>query len=123
MRRLAQTIAGFIRTHKYCLLVLYFPVYIIAFFIIEANTPTSGYWVTDLPIDNYIPFVPQFALFYVLWYPLFAIVGIPTMIKDGPAFKRWMYYNMAVLSATLVLDVLIPNGQHLRPEGVEVTDL
>ena len=123
MRSLAQLVAGFIRTHRYCLLVLYFPLYIVTFFIIEANTPTSGYWVTDLPIDSYIPFVPQFALFYVLWYPLFAVVGIPTMIKDGAAFRRWMYYNMFTLSATLLLDVLIPNGQHLRPQGVEVTDL
>ena len=76
MRSLAQLVAGFIKTHRYCLLVLYFPLYIVTFFIIEANTPTSGYWVTDLPIDSYIPFVPQFALFYVLWYPLFAVVGI-----------------------------------------------
>lgn len=123
MRRLAHRALEFIRTHKHCWLVLYFPVYIVVFFIIEANTPTSGYWVTDMAIDAYIPFVPQFALFYVLWYPLFALVGIPTLIRDGPAFKRWMYYNMTVLSATLLLDVLIPNGQHLRPQNVPVTDL
>ena len=109
------------RTHKYCWLILYFPVYVIAFFIIEQHTPTSGYWVTDLPLDNYIPFVPGFAVFYIIWYPLFAAVGIPTMIKDEGAFRRWMYYNMFTLSATLILDVIIPNGQHLRPQGVEAT--
>ena len=123
MRSLAQLVARFIRTHRYCLLVLYFPLYIVTFFIIEANTPTSGYWVTDLPIDNYIPFVPQFALFYVLWYPLFAIVGIPAMIKDGPAFKRWMYYLMITLTGTLIFDVLVPNGQNLRPEDVRIDGL
>lgn len=123
MQRLAHNVIEFIKTHKYCYLVLYFPVYIITFFIIEANTPTSGYWVTDTVIDDRIPFVPWFVLFYVLWYPLFAMVGVPTLIKDGAAFKRWMYYNITVLSATLLLDVLIPNGQHLRPQGLPVTDL
>ena len=34
------------------------PVYIAAFFIIEQNTPTSGYWVTDLPLDDYIRLCP-----------------------------------------------------------------
>ena len=118
-----KTLRDFLRSRKYWVLALYFVVYILAFFIIEEHTPTEGYWVTDTFIDSYIPFVPGFAVFYIIWYPLFAAVGIPTLIKDGEAFKRWMYYNMFTLTATLVLDVLIPNGQHLRPQDVQVTDL
>lgn len=118
-----KTVADFVRTHKYAWLVLYFPIYVLTFFIIEKNTPTSGYWVTDLPLDNYIPFVPGFAVFYVIWYPLFVMVGIPTLIRDGEAFKRWMYYLMVVLTGTLIFDVLVPNGQHLRPENVQVDGL
>ncbi|NLC73140.1 MAG: hypothetical protein GX684_05150 [Ruminococcaceae bacterium] len=45
------------------------------------------------------------------------------MIKDADAFKRWMYYTIITLSATLVFDVIIPNGQHLRPQNFEVTNL
>lgn len=118
-----KAVADFVRTHKYAWLVLYFPIYVLTFFIIEKNTPTSGYWVTDLPLDNYIPFVPGFAVFYVIWYPLFVMVGIPTLIRDGEAFKRWMYYLMVVLTGTLIFDVLVPNGQHLRPENVQVDGL
>ena len=104
-------------------MALYFVVFIIAFFVIEANTPTEGYWVTDTAIDAYIPFVPFFAIFYVMWYPMFVAVGVPTMIKDGDAFKRWMYYNMIVLTTTLIFDVLVPNGQHLRPQNMEINSL
>ena len=118
-----KAVADFVRTHKYAWLVLYFPIYVLTFFIIEKNTPTSGYWITDLPLDNYIPFVPGFAVFYVIWYPLFVMVGIPTLIRDGEAFKRWMYYLMVVLTGTLIFDVLVPNGQHLRPENVQVDGL
>lgn len=118
-----KAVADFVHTHKYAWLVLYFPIYVLTFFIIEKNTPTSGYWVTDLPLDNYIPFVPGFAVFYVIWYPLFVMVGIPTLIRDGEAFKRWMYYLMVVLTGTLIFDVLVPNGQHLRPENVQVDGL
>ena len=118
-----KAVADFVRTHKYAWLVLYFPIYVLTFFIIEKYTPTSGYWVTDLPLDDYIPFVPGFAVFYVIWYPLFVMVGIPTLIRDGAAFKRWMYYLMVVLTGTLIFDVLVPNGQHLRPENVQVDGL
>ena len=118
-----KAVADFVRTHKYAWLVLYFPIYVLTFFIIEKYTPTSGYWVTDLPLDDYIPFVPGFAVFYVIWYPLFVMVGIPTLIRDGEAFKRWMYYLMVVLTGTLIFDVLVPNGQHLRPENVQVDGL
>lgn len=118
-----KAVADFVRIHKYAWLVLYFPIYVLTFFIIEKYTPTSGYWVTDLPLDNYIPFVPGFAVFYVIWYPLFVMVGIPTLIRDGEAFKRWMYYLMVVLTGTLIFDVLVPNGQHLRPENVQVDGL
>ena len=118
-----KAVADFVRTHKYAWLVLYFPIYVLTFFIIEKNTPTSGYWVTDLPLDDYIPFVPGFAVFYVIWYPLFVMAGIPTLIRDGEAFKRWMYYLMVVLTGTLIFDVLVPNGQHLRPENVQVDGL
>lgn len=118
-----KAVADFVHTHKYAWLVLYFPIYVLTFFIIEKYTPTSGYWVTDLPLDDYIPFVPGFAVFYVIWYPLFVMVGIPTLIRDGAAFKRWMYYLIVVLTGTLIFDVLVPNGQHLRPENVQVDGL
>ncbi len=45
------------------------------------------------------------------------------MIRDEGAFKRWMYYNMIVLTATLIFDVLVPNGQHLRPQNMEINSL
>lgn len=116
-----RTVAQFIRTHKYVWLALYFVVFVPAFFIIEKTSPTAGYWVTDLPIDARIPFIPQFIVFYVLWYPLFVAVGIPLMIRDGEAFKRYMYFTMAGLTLCLLFDVLVPNGQNLRPTDMRIT--
>lgn len=55
IRKLFGEVWNFIRTHRYCLLALYFIVYIVTFFIIEEHTPTEGYWVTDTFIDDYIP--------------------------------------------------------------------
>ncbi len=118
-----RKLTEFMRTHRHAWLALYFVVFIAAFFTIESLTPTEGYWVTDLPLDDKIPFIPQFIIFYVLWYPLFAAVGVPLIIFDGEAFKRYMYFTMASLSLSLLFCVIIPNGQNLRPEDMEITGI
>lgn len=118
-----RTVIDFIKTHKYVWMALYFVVFVTAFFIIEKAVPAEGYWVTDLPIDEHIPFIPQFVIFYVLWYPLFVAVGVPLMILDGDAFKRYMYFTMAALTLSLLFCAIIPNGQNLRPSDMEISGL
>jgi len=102
-------------THKHIWLCLYFPLYIVIFFIIETFTPANGFWVTDLPIDAMIPFVPQMVWGYCLFFILFAVVGIPLLIWDGAAFSRWMYFLMIAFTLTLIFDVIFPNKHTLRP--------
>lgn len=123
MTTIIRTVIDFIKTHKYVWLTLYFIIFVIAFFLLESVTPEEGYWVTDLPIDDRIPFLPGFTWAYILWYPLFVAVGIPTIIWDGDAFKRWMYYLMITLTVTLIFDYLVPNGQNLRVESMEVNSV
>ena len=61
----------YIQEHKYVLLVLYLPIYLIWFALVERMVPsTEGCFVSYLPLDDKIPFLPGFILAYVLWYPL-----------------------------------------------------
>ena len=50
-----KLIKDFIKNNKEVYYILFFPLYILSFFIIEYVTPTSGYWVTDCILDI-IPF-------------------------------------------------------------------
>jgi len=120
---LIKRIKEFILTHKHAWLCLYFPFYIALFFTVENLVPADGYWVTDLPIDSAIPFVPQMVWAYCLFYILFAVVGIPLLIGDGEAFRRWMYFLMISFTLTLVFDALVPNMQTLRPAGLVPTSI
>lgn len=118
-----RRISDFVAKNKHVWLCLYFPLYVILFFTVERLTPEGGYWITDLPIDGKIPFVPQMVWAYCLYFPLFVLVGLPLLIWDGPAFKRWMYYIMTTFTITLVFDALVPNAQGLRPAGFEPENL
>lgn len=111
-------IKEFIKNNKEVNYILYFPIYIMAFFLIEYITPTSGYWVTDCVLDNYIPFVPEFIFSYVLWFPLFPLIGFPLLFKDVDALSRWMRFIIFSTSSCLIFYYFVPNGQDLRPVGL-----
>lgn len=81
----------YIQEHKYVLLVLYVPVYLIWFALVERMVPsTEGCWVSYLPLDDKIPFLPGFILAYVLWYPFLIFPVIVMLLKDDRrAFIRY----------------------------------
>ena len=56
----------YIQEHKYVVLVLYLPIYLIWFALVERMVPsTEGCFVSYLPLDDKIPFLPGFILAYV----------------------------------------------------------
>lgn len=81
----------YIQEHKYVLLVLYVPVYLIWFALAERMVPTTdGCWVSYLPLDDKIPFLPGFILAYVLWYPFLIFPVVVMLLKnDRRAFIRY----------------------------------
>ena len=106
---------GLIKRRPYILWVLYVPFYLVLFYFTE-HLVTTDYWVSYCVVDDWIPFVPQFVVFYVMWYPLLFATGLYLMFKDPRAFVRYMYSVSIGLTASLVICLLFQNGQDLRPE-------
>ena len=95
--------------------VLWLPFYLLSFLLIE-RLPQTSYWATQLPLDNCIPFCEWFVLFYCTWYPLLVAVGIYLLLRDAPAFRRYMVFLAVTFFASVLIWLLIPNGQDLRPQ-------
>lgn len=109
-----------LRENRHVLLVLYVPVYLIGFFLMEYLVPdTADYWVSYCPLDDLIPFCEYFIVPYCLWYPLLFGVGIWLMIKDAPVFRLYMYGIIIGFSLSIGFCILFPNGQDLRPESFQ----
>lgn len=109
--------------NRHLLLLLYFPIYLLAFFALEHSITTS-YWVSYFPaLDDIIPFVPCFVIPYYLWYPFIFIPGIYFLFRDVPAFKRYMYNVILGYSISLLVCALFPNGQNLRPTSFQTDTL
>ena len=110
----------YIQEHKYVLLVLYVPVYLIWFALAERMVPTTdGCWVSYLPLDDKIPFLPGFILAYVLWYPFLIFPVVVMLLKnDRRAFIRYGAFIIAGFSISLTICMIWPNCQLLRPSVV-----
>src|SRR5574344_1461650 len=106
----------FLKRYKKWILLLYFPIQLILFSILETIvTNDSIFWVTNTFIDKYIPFVPFFVSFYVFWYVTMVGITIYLFIKDEKIYTKYMYFIIIGYTFTLLFDVIIPNGQTLRP--------
>ncbi len=107
----------FIKKYPYVLWVLYLPVYLVLFFIVE-QVITTDYWVSYCKVDDWIPFCPAFVVFYVMWYPLAIGTGMYLLWKDPKVFQRYMYFVSIGLTVSLLICLVFPNGQDLRPTAL-----
>ena len=105
-----------LRRNPHLLFVLYVPFYLAMFFLLEQHTP-EDYWVSYLPLDDQIPFLEGFILPYCLWYPFLVLTGIYALIRDVPAFRRYMTVISIGFTFSLLFCFLFPNGQNLRPDA------
>jgi membrane-associated phospholipid phosphatase len=105
------------KKYGYLFLVLYVPLYLIMFFLVERYVPdTAEYWVSYCFLDDYIPFDERFIVFYWMWYPYMVAIGIFLMLKDIPSFKLYMYFIALSFTFSIIFCAVFPNGQDLRPE-------
>lgn len=90
------------------------PLYLLAFFLVERRT-AAVYWATQLPIDSRIPFCEYFILAYCAWYPLLTTVGLYLLVRDQPAYRRYMRFLSITLLTSMAIWFLLPSCQDLRP--------
>ena len=102
--------------------LLYLPIYLLLFVLVE-QLIVDNYWVSWCTLDDWIPFVRQFVLIYVLWYPLMLGTTLYLLWKDRRAFVRYARSVVIGMTACMLIFLLLPSGQELRPAEVPGNDL
>lgn len=99
---------------------LFLPGYLLAFFLLETFISGDGsYWSSYIFLDDYIPFLEGFVIFYCLWYPFMIVPGLYLFFKDIPEFKKYIWYLICAFAICFAVYILVPNGQDLRPAVFE----
>jgi len=96
-------------------LTTYVIIYTLMFEFAEAVVPTSGYAVSYLKIDDYIPFCEEFIIFYGAWFVFLGATGLYAIVREPMAYRRFMYFMMIGYTSAVLFFLLFPNGQDLRP--------
>ena len=87
-------------------------------FIILENNVTDNYHIMHCFMDDIIPFNELFIIPYLLWFIFVAVTILYFMFFNKNKWKE--YYQLMITLATgmslfLIISLVFPNGQDLRP--------
>ena len=109
--------------YRHILLLLYLPIYGLFFLSLERIVPliwpSVTYHEIYCTLDSYIPFCEWFIIPYYFWFVYMIGMGVYTFFCDIPAFRRFMWFIILSYSVTVVIYIVYPNMQGLRPEVFE----
>ncbi len=104
---------------RHVLLLLYWIVYLLAFVLIERLTPAAEHYAVHSRLDDLIPFCEWFLFAYFSWMVSLVWISLYTLAYDIGAFRRFMYNLIITTALTIVIYIIWPNQQLLRPNILE----
>lgn len=95
--------------------LLYWPVFGLLFLTVERLWVRGSYRPISCPLDGYIPFCEYFLLPYLFWFVFLVGIHIYTLLFDKASFVKLMRFIIVSYSLALLIYMLFPNCQELRP--------
>lgn len=118
--------------YRHLFLLLYWPIYGLIFGGVESKWPALWERITGeplvfcevvCPLDARIPFCEWFVIPYYFWFVFIIGFLLYGLLYDRRSFRDCMYFIMLTYSATMVIYLLWPNMQTLRPTVFERDNL
>lgn len=100
--------------YRHLLWLLFWPLFLVVFNVLELLVDVSRYPVY-CALDDIVPFNEFFVIPYLLWYPILIGLQLYTLLYDVESFKRFMKYVTITYSVSVLIFIVFPNCQMLRP--------
>lgn len=91
-------------------------VYFLAYFITENLIPIENCRVVHIGLDDIVPFCEVFVIPYTFWYLLIVGSLLYFALYNVESFGKLQKYIMITQFCAMVIYILFPNRQDLRPE-------
>ncbi len=102
------------QSHKYCLVLLYLPVYLLYFAYLQMF-PAQHVHIIECALDRLIPTVPLFFIPYALWWILFPGSLLYFLFYGGKKnFLKLCFLIFSGYTICLFVYTVWPNGLELR---------
>lgn len=96
-------------------LLIFWPIFGLLFTFVERFYNVGHYYSMHCPLDDMIPFCEWFLIPYLFWFVYLIGTIVYTFFFDVAAFKRMMYFIIITYSITMLIYLLFPTCQDLRP--------
>lgn len=96
-------------------LLAYWPVFGFFFWMVERLWIRKTYFPMHCALDDAIPFCEYFLIPYLFWFVFLIGMHIYTLLFDVESFKKMMKFIIISYSVALLIYILFPNCQQLRP--------
>ncbi len=105
--------------YRHLLLLIFWPLFGILFSYVEKYYPVEHYTPVYSVIDDFIPFFEWFVIPYLFWFVYLAGMVIYTALYDIGAFRKMMLFVIITYTLTIVIYLIWPTCQELRPAAFE----
>lgn len=95
--------------------LLYWPVYGLFFLLVERLWIRDSYFPMHCAFDDRIPFCELFLVPYLFWFVYLIGFMAYSLFFDTDSFRRLMRFIIVTYTMAMVVYLLFPNGQELRP--------
>ncbi|MBQ8642826.1 MAG: phosphatidic acid phosphatase [Clostridia bacterium] len=95
--------------------LIFWPIFGILFWLFELFRPAEDCHVMYHPLDDLIPFCEIFVIPYMFWFVYLVGMYLYTLFYDVDSFRRLMKFTVITYTATLVIFLIYPTRQELRP--------
>ena len=97
-------------------------VYFALYFLTENLIPAERCHVIHCALDDVIKFDERWLIFYCAWYVWIVVSLLYFLLYDLNSFKRLQTYFMIVQALAVIVYIVYPSVQLLRPESFERTN-
>ena len=99
------------------ILASFWLVFGLCFYALEWLVPGRSYHVMYHPLDARIPFCELFLLPYLFWFVFMGFAYVYAFFAEPRAFRRMMWFTILTYGGGLLMFLLFPTCQNLRPEA------
>lgn len=99
---------------RHLFLLLFWVAFGLLFGAVEHLIPRT-YHPVWCPLDDRIPFCEWFMIPYMFWFVFLVGMHLYLFLEDIPGFRRFMYFIIFTYSVTILVYLVYPTCQELRP--------
>lgn len=95
--------------------LVFWPVFGVLFLIVERLWIRDHYTSIHCLLDDLIPFCEYFLIPYLFWFVLLIGMHLYALLFDTESFKKLMRFIIVSYSLAMMIYIVFPNCQELRP--------